>query len=304
MIKALLFAGTTEGRKIAEGCRGKDIELTVSVATEYGETLIDPAENVHVVSGRKDGDGIAALIRDTGAELVIDATHPYAAEVTKTLKTVCAQEGVDYLRVLRGEDHGDLIGCVLVDDTQGAVDFLNSTEGSVLLTVGSKELAAYTAVTDWKTRLYARVLPLPASTQIAYELGFEGSHLICMQGPFSQEINEAMLRMLDVRYMVTKDTGAAGGFGEKLRAAKACGVTPVVIRRPLREEGVSVAECLRLLGQRCGWNAKTKKHITILGLGMGEPGTLTLAAEQACQAADLIVGAKRVTDALSRFANL
>ena len=302
MIKALLFAGTTEGRKIAEGCRGKDIELTVSVATEYGETLIDPAENVHVVSGRKDGDGIAALIRDTGAELVIDATHPYAAEVTKTLKTVCAQEGVDYLRVLRGEDHGDLIGCVLVDDTQGAVDFLNSTEGSVLLTVGSKELAAYTAVTDWKTRLYVRVLPLPASTQIAYELGFEGSRLICMQGPFTQEINEAMLRMLDVRYMVTKDTGAAGGFGEKLRAAKACGVTPVVIRRPLREEGVSVAECLRLLGQRCGWNAKTKKHITILGLGMGDPGTLTLAAEQACQAADLIVGAKRVTDALSRFA--
>ena len=55
MIKALLFAGTTEGRKIAEGCRGKDIELTVSVATEYGETLIDPADNVRVVSGRKDG---------------------------------------------------------------------------------------------------------------------------------------------------------------------------------------------------------------------------------------------------------
>ena len=60
MTKALLFAGTTEGRKIAEGCRGKEIELTVSVATEYGETLIEPAENLHVVSGRKDADGIAA----------------------------------------------------------------------------------------------------------------------------------------------------------------------------------------------------------------------------------------------------
>ena len=301
MHRALLFAGTTEGRRIAEGCREKDIELTVSVATAYGETLIDPAQNVHVVSGRKDADGIAALLRDTGAELVIDATHPYAAEVTKTLKTVCAQAGVDYLRVLRREDHEDLTGCVWVDDTQGAVDYLNGTEGKVLLTVGSKELPAYTAVTDWQTRLFARVLPLPASAEQAFSLGFEGSRLICMQGPFSQEINEAMLRMLDVRYLVTKDTGAAGGFAEKLRAARACGVTPIVIRRPTQEEGVTVVECLALLAKRCGWSLSTKKQITILGLGMGDPGTLTKAAEDACRAADLIVGAKRVTEALSRF---
>ncbi len=302
MTKALLFAGTTEGRQIAQGCRGKDIELTVSVATEYGETLIDSADNVHVVSGRKDGDGIAALIRETKAELVMDATHPYAAEVTKTVRAVCAREGVDYLRILRREDHGDLTGCVLVDDTRGAVDYLNATRGNVLLTVGSKELAAYTAVTDWKTRLYARVLPLPASTQTAFSLGFEGSHLICMQGPFSQEMNEAMLRALGVRYMVTKDTGAAGGFGEKVRAAKACGVTPLVIRRPLQEEGISVADCLKLLAERWGWAAEGKKNITIVGIGMGTPDTLIPAAEKACRGADLIVGAKRVTDALNRFA--
>lgn len=301
MHRALLFAGTTEGRRIAEGCREKDIELTVSVATAYGETLIDPAQNVHVVSGRKDADGIAALLRDTGAELVIDATHPYAAEVTKTLKAVCAQAGVDYLRVLRREDHEDLTGCVWVDDTQGAVDYLNGTEGKVLLTVGSKELPAYTAVTDWQTRLFARVLPLPASAEQAFSLGFEGSRLICMQGPFSQEINEAMLRMLGIRYLVTKDTGAAGGFAEKLRAARACGVTSIVIRRPTQEEGVTVAECLALLAERCGWSSNTKKQITVLGLGLGDPGTLTKAAEDACRAADLIVGARRVTEALSRF---
>ena len=301
MTKVLLFAGTTEGREIAEGCRGKDIDLTVSVATAYGETLIDPADNVHVISGRKDADGMAALIRDTGAELIVDATHPYAAEVTRTLKTVADQAGVEYLRVLRGEDHEALAGCVLVDDTPGAVAYLNGTEGNVLLTVGSKELFQYTAVTDWQNRLYARVLPLPASTEIAFGLGFTGSHLICMQGPFSQEINEAMLRMLDCRYLVTKDTGAAGGFAEKIRAARACGVTPVVIRRPVAESGIGVAECLQLLGERCGWPATAKKHITILGVGMGDPGTLTKAAEEACRAADLIVGAQRVTDALTRF---
>ena len=104
MTKALLFAGTTEGREIAQGCRGKDIELTVSVATAYGETLIEPADNVHVISGRKDETGITALIRDTEAALIIDATHPYAAEVTRVLKAVSEQAGVEYLRVLRGEE--------------------------------------------------------------------------------------------------------------------------------------------------------------------------------------------------------
>ena len=301
MTKVLLFAGTTEGRKIAEGCRGKDIELTVSVATAYGETLIEPADNVRVLAGRKDEGEIAALIREIGAELVVDATHPYAAEVTKSLKTVCEQAGVAYLRVLRREDHEELSGCVFVDDTPGAVAYLNATEGKALLTVGSKELSAYTAVKDWNTRLYARVLPLPASAETAFELGFTGSHLICMQGPFTQEINAAMLRMLDCRYLVTKDTGAAGGFAEKIRAAKACGVTPIVIRRPLAETGVSVDECLRRLGAHGGRTPEAKKHITILGLGMGDPGTLTKAAEDACQGADLIVGAKRVTDALGRF---
>ena len=302
MTKVLLFAGTTEGRQIAEGCRGKNVELTVSVATEYGETLIEPADNVRVVSGRRDEDGMAALLRDTGAELIVDATHPYAAEVTRALKAVSERAGIEYMRVLRREDHEDLTGCVIVDDTQSAVDWLNGTEGNVLLTVGSKELAAYTAVNDWKNRLYARVLPLPASTELAFSLGFAGSHLICMQGPFPEAVNEATLRMLDCRYLVTKDTGAAGGFAEKLRAARACGVTPVVIRRPLEETGVSVAECLRLLADRCGWAAEPKRNITILGVGMGDPDTLLPAAERACRAADLIVGAKRVTDALRRFA--
>ena len=301
MRSVLLFAGTTEGREIARGCRGKDIELTVSVATEYGETLIEPAENVHVVSGRKDETEIAVLIRETGAALVIDATHPYAAEVTKKLQSVCERAGVEYWRVLRRENHEDLSGCVMVDHTQGAVAYLNGTRGNVLLTVGSKELAAYREVNDWKNRLFARVLSLPASTALAYELGFEGSRLICMQGPFTQALNEAMLRALDIRYMVTKDTGAAGGFGEKLRAARACGVTPVVIRRPLAETGVSVDECLRLLGERCGWDVDIQKKITILGVGMGDSGTLIPAAEEACRAAELIVGAKRITDALAPF---
>ena len=96
-----------------------------------------------------------------------------------------------------------------------------------------------------------------------------------MQGPFTQALNEAMLRALDIRYLVTKDTGAAGGFGEKLRAARACGVTPLVIRRPLQEEGIGVEDCLKLLGERCGWTADRKKS-------HGRPRPLRKAGTKRC----------------------
>ena len=301
MLKAVLFAGTTEGRRIAEGCRGKKIELTVSVATEYGEALLAPADNVRVVTGRKDAAGIEALLEGTGAELVIDATHPYAEEVTRTLREVCSRTGTEYIRVLRDADGADAEGCVFVNGTDGAVAYLNGTEGNVLLTVGGKELARYAEGVERKERLYARVLPLRESVEAALSLGIAGQRLICMQGPFTQEMNEATIRMLGIRYLVTKDTGAAGGFGEKVRAAKACGAVSVVIRRPADGPGVSAEECLRLLAERSGEGAAPAKRITVLGIGPGGPGCLTADAEKACREAELIVGAKRVTDALERF---
>lgn len=297
MNNILLFAGTTEGRQIAEALADQPVSVTVSVATEYGETLIAPAENITVLHGRKNADEIEALLHKTQAALLIDATHPYAQEVTKTLQTVAERTGTEYLRVLRASERAD--GCVFVDDTDAAVAYLNATPGNVLLTVGSKELSRYTAVTDYETRLYARILPVRESTEAAFALGFSGKNLICMQGPFSEELNEATLRAIDAKILVTKDTGASGGFAEKIAAAKACGVIPVVIRRPDEAQGVSVAACLSLLSDRFG--IKQPKEITVIGIGMDGERTLTVEAARACERAELFVGAKRVTDALRRF---
>jgi precorrin-6Y C5,15-methyltransferase (decarboxylating) len=297
MNNILLFAGTTEGRRIAEALADQPVHLVVSVATEYGETLIAPAENITVLHGRKNVEEIEALLRETQAQLLIDATHPYAAEITKTLKAVAERTGTDYLRVLRASEHAD--GCVFVNDTDAAIAYLNTTQGNVLLTVGSKELSRYTAVRDYETRLFARILPVKESADAAFALGFSGRNLICMQGPFSEEMNAATIRAIDAKILVTKDTGASGGFAEKIRAAKNCGATPVVIRRPDEETGVSETECLALLRERFG--IRCKKQITVIGIGMDGDRTLTRDAVRACEQAELLVGAKRVTEALRRF---
>ena len=299
MNDVILFAGTTEGRQLAEACVGAPLTLHVCVATEYGETLIEGSENVHVLAGRKDAAAQERLIAETGAKLLIDATHPYAAEVTESLRAVCEKTGTEYVRLLRASEHAGTDKCVFVPDTAAAAAYLNTVEGNVLLTVGSKELPGYTGVTDWQNRLYARILPIPSGVQQATEAGFKGKNLICMQGPFTEEMNAAMIRMLDIRYLVTKDTGSAGGFPEKLSAAEKCGVQCVVVARPLDETGLSLDACLAMLEGRFGF--RRRKRVTVLGTGVGSEGMLTIEADRACRDAQKIIGAKRLTESLARY---
>ena len=298
MTKILLFAGTTEGKNLASACRDQDFELFVSVATEYGKTRVEPAENIHVLCGRKDAEGIARLLEEIKPVTVIDATHPYAAVVTENVKAACKEKGVEYIRLLREEGASD-DSFVFVEDTDAAAAFLSTVEGKVLLTTGSKELDKYTCVKDYAERLYARILPMPDGIQRAMDLGYPCSHIIGMQGPFSYEINKAIMEMLGVEWMVTKDTGAEGGFTDKVEAAADCGVRSVVIKRPLKEEGLSYGECLSLLKERYG--VEPKKEVTVLGIGMGDGDTLTLEADKACRKADLIIGAKRIAESLSAY---
>ena len=299
MNDVILFAGTSEGRLLAEACKGAPLTMHVCVATEYGETLIEPSENVRVLAGHKDAAAMEALIAETGAALVVDATHPYAAGVTEALRAVCEKTGTEYVRLLRAAEHEGTESCVFVPDTAAAAAYLNTVEGNVLLTVGSKELPGYTAVKDYETRLFARILPIPSGIQQAADCGFKGKNLIAMQGPFTEEMNAAMIRMLDIRYLVTKDTGAAGGFPEKLAAAKRCGAQCVVVARPLDETGLSLDECLAFLEKRFGF--ARRKRVTILGTGVGSEGMLTIESDRACRDAQKIIGAKRLTESLSRY---
>ena len=104
-----------------------------------------------------------------------------------------------------------------------AAAFLESTRGNILLTTGSKELAAYSGIPDFTQRVYARVLPMDASLEACRAAGLKAAHIIAMQGPFSEEMDLATLRFADAAWMVTKDGGEAGGFPAKASAARMAG---------------------------------------------------------------------------------
>lgn len=251
MDKLCIFAGTTEGRQLVEFLSGQPVAVTACVATEYGETLLSPAENLTISARRLAEEEMEDLFRAQGFALVVDATHPYAAAVTENIAAACAKTSTPYLRLLRaGTEVPD--GAVYVPDIPHAVAYLNEMAGNILLTTGSKELSLYTCIRDFSNRVYARVLPMESSLVACRAAGLPPSHIIAMQGPFSKELNIALLRFTQARYLVTKEDGTPGGFADKAAAAAEAGAMLVVIGRPPQREGLSLADTTALLCRRFG----------------------------------------------------
>lgn len=293
MYKLCVFAGTTEGRELVERLAGQPVQVTACVATEYGETLLTPADNLTISAGRLTGEEMERLFRTEGFDLVVDATHPYASVVTENIAGACAGAGVEYLRLLRTgaavpED------AVFVPDIPAAVEYLNGTEGNILLTTGSKELHKYTGLRDFAQRVYARVLPMEESLRLCQAAGVQCAHILAMQGPFSGEMNRAMLHSVGARYMVTKDSGATGGFDEKIAAARDAGAVLVVVGRPPQREGLPFGETWELLCRRFG--LCLKPEVAVVGIGPGSQEAMTEEVRAALEQADCVIGAKRMVE--------
>lgn len=293
MYKICIFAGTSEGRKLLERLCGRGLQMTVCVATEYGEVLLGEHPDVKIRAGRMDQNQMEEMLRGGGFDLVVDATHPYADKVTENIAAACRNTGVEYLRLLRSSNSNDSDG-IFIENTAACVEYLKNTEGNILLTTGSKELPAYKELSD---RIYVRVLPMQVSLDICAQSGIAPERIIAMQGPFDEELNLALLKMTKAKYMVTKDTGGPGGYGAKISAAKMAGVHAIIIGRPVQREGLDLDAVIRLLEQKFDLRS-IKKKVTLVGIGMGNPETRTLGMEKAVHEADCLIGAKRMLESI------
>ena len=238
-MKILLFGGTTEGRLLARKLSELGHTVTVSVATPVGA---EDLEGLDVRVGRLETREIEVMLDNF--ELCVDAAHPYAQLLHENLRSACESAGVPLHRVSRPESAA--VGCTVVRSAEEAAEYLSHTEGKVLLTTGAKELGAFRCLDV--TRLYARVLPTHESLAACEEIGLPHRNILAMWGPFSRELNEALLRQYGIRWLVTKDGGRAGGFEEKTSAAKLCGVGVILIRRP-EDRGITSEELLAELAK-------------------------------------------------------
>lgn len=294
MLNICVFAGTTEGRKIIEFLAERQVAVTACVATEYGGTLLKPSETLRVSARPMPKEEIRELLTRQSFDLVIDATHPYAVSITESVAEACRSTGTEYLRLLR-EESAHAQESIYVRDADEAVAVLDRMQGNILLTTGSKELRHFAAIRDFEERVYARVLPMPASLALCAEAGVKPSHMIAMQGPFSEELNVAMLHAVNAACMVTKDGGSPGGIEEKIAACKKAGVKLLVIGRPSQREGISLEETIELLCRR--FSLEQKPEVAIIGIGPGSSAYMTGEAREAIDRAQCLIGAERMLKA-------
>lgn len=241
MSELLLFGGTTEGRELAEFCAAHDILTEVCVTTDYGASLLPDGVTVRV--GRLTAEDMQCLLVQSGVRLAVDATHPYAVEATRNIRTACVAVGVPYLRLIR---QTALVQGDAVPDMETLVTALNHHEGSILSTLGSKSLLALTAVRDYAARLWVRVLPAEGIVEQCRSLGFPETHILLGKGSFTIEQNIQHIRQSGADLLVTKESGSTGGYPEKLAAAKRCGIPVVTLLRE-SETGYTLEEIKAVL---------------------------------------------------------
>lgn len=293
---------------MSEQLAGARISHTLCVATEYGEVVLKQHPLVQVHQGRMDRKEIQDFIAKGKFGIVIDATHPYAQEVTQNIKEAVEElketgAAVSYFRLKRetGEQGEGMAGrgqTVYFKTVEDCVAALEKTQGNILLTTGSKELAEFCSSEGMKSRLYVRVLPSTESLSQCEKQGICGKHVIAMQGPFCVEMNEAVIRQYQISCLVTKESGISGGYQEKLAAARKMGIPVFVIGHPGEEEGFLFPELCRELERICGRRiaAEGKMYITLAGAGMGNENCLTREVYEAIRGADILLGAERMLE--------
>ena len=238
MIHTLIFGGTTEGRQALL----REPDAVVCVTSDYARSLLPPGTDCRV--GALNRAEMLDLMQSLQPRRVIDATHPYAVQVQANIRFCCSKLDIPLTRIERPADAQDDWRKLVhtVRDAREASDALTETEGPIFLTTGSHTLSVYTRVIP-PERLYVRVLPTMESLRLCQEAGILPSHICAMQGPFSQDLNLALFKELHIRTMVTKDSGAAGGLMEKVRAALALDIDILLIRRPNPEHSDMKDSC-------------------------------------------------------------
>lgn len=254
MKKVLIYAGTTEGRELAQELARERIYCDISVATEYGRQIMDEkiSPYICILQGRMTAEQMRLKCENEQYLAVVDATHPFATEVSVNIRESLKGLDIPYFRLGRekipgeegerqagerqaGEQQAEeqnYMARKYFQNTAACVEALKKTEGKIFLTTGSKELSAFCREETIRKRLVVRVLPGMESLQECVRNGLEGRQIIAMQGPFSKEMNLAMIRQYQASVLVTKESGKTGGEDTKLAAAGEVQIPSYIILRP------------------------------------------------------------------------
>ena len=232
----LVLAWTQDGRELAGVLLDAGYPVAASVVSRYGSELLTRyADKGLVVNDQPlDAAGLVAYMQQLDISLLVDASHPYAANASENAMAACRQQQVPYLRYERQGTPLVYDKLYRVADYAAAARQAAALGRKVFLTTGSHNLAAFSGAECLRDHvLTARVLPEPEVLQQCLSLGFSPKQIIAMQGPFSLELNKELYKKYGAEVVVTKDSGSVGGTDTKAAAAIELGLPLVLIERPV-----------------------------------------------------------------------
>ncbi len=223
-----VIAGTRDARELIDIILLAGHHISATTTTGYGKGLIGERPNLDILAGPMDRAGMEAFVRERGISVIVDASHPYAAEVSRNAIEVSRGRAIPYIRLERPPV--DIVGAVVVDTYDQAARRLEAAAGNIMLTIGTKNLSHFTRITG--VTVYARVLPTIESIAECARHGFRPDQIVAARFPFTKEFNMALFRDLGIRHLVSKESGNSGGAPEKFAAAAELGIETILIRRP------------------------------------------------------------------------
>lgn len=228
----LVLGGTSDSVEIAGEIFRMTEEVILSTASEYGYQVSQERFPGQIVYGKMNREALKNFLCNHRITHVVDATHPYAENVSVHAISACRELSVDYLRFERPlvwEEDRDVLTCSTPAEAGKLADQL---PGNIFVTIGVNKIQEILEqVTDQK-RILVRVLPQSGSLVKLESLGLNADHIIAMKGPFSEEMNYLMLKESQAGVLLCKDSGPQGGTGEKIKAARRLGVKVILIKRP------------------------------------------------------------------------
>lgn len=240
--KVLILGGTGEGRELAQRLAGERYETLLSYAGRTAN-LLRP-DTPHRVGGFGGVAGLAGFLREHGFGALVDATHPFAAQISRHAVEAAAHTRTPLLRLTRPlwtPEAGDR--WLDVRDMEAAAEALGVAPRRVFLTIGRLEVAAFRRAPQHDYLLRAID---------AFEHGLERARVILARGPFTHADERALLERERIELVVSKNAGT-DATRAKLDAARELGIAVVMVARPPvpeAEETASLDGVLDWLAQR------------------------------------------------------
>lgn len=224
-----VIGGTKDSRDFIESFPFKE-KLIVTTATEYGGKLLEEVPKIKVLCKRMSLEEIEEFIKENKILEIVDLTHPYAVEISQNAMDSAIKYNIRYTRFER-ETLEDDYGSIQFNDIFKLVNYLEDLSGNILVTLGSNNLDKFKNLKNL-SNIYFRILPKWDMVKKAEDNGILPKQIIAMQGPFSKELNIAMMNQLNIKYLVSKKGGNTGGEKEKIDATKEVGAVSLLLSKP------------------------------------------------------------------------